>query len=165
MRPLATVAVAAALVAASAGAGVAAYRWVGHDQSSLPQISAYALGHTTRVGPFFYCNVVDLNDCVRDEAEGVLRVDDRTPVQLSVPGAISDAPWRLLKVYEDERNTTTTMFRPGSHLAVTIPTTDAQRGRMVGVVVQLMTLVRDENNEVFDLPHAEWSVKLTRSGG
>ena len=54
------------------------------------------------------------------------------------------------------------MFRPGSHLAVTIPTTDAQRGRVVGVVVQLMTLVRDQNDEVFDLPHAEWSVRLTR---
>ena len=161
MRPVA-MAVAASVVIASAGAGVAAYRWVGHDESSLPQISAYALGHTVRVGPFFYCNVVDLRDCARDETEGVLRIDDRGPVQLSVPGAISDAPWRLLKVYEDERNTTTTMFRPGSHLAVTIPTTDVQRGKMVGVVVQLMTLVRDEKNEVFDLPHAEWSVRLIR---
>lgn len=163
MRRPVTLAVAAAVVIASAGAGVAAYRVVGHRESPLPQISAYALGHTVRVGPFFYCNVIDLNDCVRDESEGVLRVDDRAPVQLSVPGAISDAPWRLLKVYEDQRDTTATMFRPGSHLAVTIPTSDAQRGKVVGVVVQLMTLVRDEKNDVFDLPHAEWSVKLIRS--
>lgn len=160
-RPI-TLALTALVIAASAGAGVAAYRWARPAGSPLPQISAYSLGHTTRVGPFFYCNVVDLNDCLHDEAEGVLKVNDRAPVQLSVPVAIGDAPWRLLKVYEDERNTTTTMFRPGSHLAVTIPTTDRQRGKVVGVVVQLMTLVRDENNEVFDLPHAEWSVKLTR---
>jgi hypothetical protein len=31
---------------------------------------------------------------------------------------------------------------------------------MVGVVVQLMTLVQDQNGELFDLPHAEWSVQL-----
>ena len=34
---------------------------------------------------------------------------------------------------------------------------------VVGVVVQVMTLVRDQNDEVFDLPHGEWSVQLTWS--
>ncbi|MDQ1319027.1 MAG: hypothetical protein QG655_270, partial [Actinomycetota bacterium] len=45
-------------------------------------------------------------------------------------------------------------------LAVTIPTVDPFRGRLMGIVVQLMTLVRDENEDLFDLPHAEWSVRL-----
>ena len=94
------------------------------------------------------------------QGEGGLAGDAGNPVQLSGPSAISDAPWRLLKVYEDERDSTTTLFRPGTRLAVTIPTTDPQRGRLAGVAVQLMTLVRDENGEVFDLPHGEWSVRL-----
>jgi hypothetical protein len=31
---------------------------------------------------------------------------------------------------------------------------------VVGLVVQLLTLVQDENGELLDLPHAEWSVQL-----
>lgn len=150
------------VVLASLGAGVAAYRWSRDSVSRLPEISAYSLGHTARVGPYFFCNVVDLNDCVRDGIQGTLRVDDRRPVQLSVPASIARAPWRLLKVYEDDRNTTATVFRPGSKLAATIATRDPQRGQVVGVVVQLLTIVRDQNNTEFELPHAEWSVRLTR---
>ena len=102
--------------------------------------------------------------CIRDSAksaaQGELSVTERDPVQLSVPTAISRAPWRLLRVYEDETNTTTTVYRPDTRLAVTIPTVDPQRGRTVGLVVQLLTLVQDQNGELRDLPHAEWSVKL-----
>jgi len=154
---------AALVLLASAGAGVAAYRWSRDSVSPLPQISAYSHGSTTRIGPYYFCNVVNLDDCVRDGAQGALRVNDREPVQLSVPVSISRAPWRLLKVYEDELNTTATWFRPGTRLAATIPTLDPQRGRLVGVVVQLMTLVRDQSGAEFELPHAEWSVRLNRS--
>jgi hypothetical protein len=86
-------------------------------------------------------------------------------VQLSVPEAISRAPWRLVQVYEDPTNATITMFRPGTRLAVTIPTVDPQRGRLTGIVVQLLTLVVD-NSQLNDIttvramPHAEWSVRL-----
>lgn len=150
------------VLAAALGAGVAAYRWSRDSVSRLPEISAYSRGETTRVGPYFFCNVVDLNDCVREGVQGALRVDDRQPVQLSVPMSIAQAPWRLLKVYEDDRNTTATVFRPGSRLAATIPTLDPLRGRVIGVVVQLLTIVRDQNGAEFELPHAEWSVRLTR---
>lgn len=153
---------AALVVLASLGAGVAAYRWSRDSVSRLPEISAYSRGETSRVGPYFFCNVVNLNDCVRDGEQGTLRVNDREPVQLSVPASIAQAPWRLLKVYEDDRNTTATWFRPGSTLAATIPTLDPLRGRVIGVVVQLLTIVRDQNNAEFELPHAEWSVRLTR---
>lgn len=152
----------ALVLLASLGAGIAAYRWSRDSVSRLPEISAYSRGDIARVGPYFFCNVVDLNDCVRDGAQGILPINDREPVQLSVPMAIAQAPWRLLKVYEDDRNTTATVFRPGSRLAATIPTLDRQRGRLVGVVVQLLTIVRDQNGAEFELPHAEWSVRLTR---
>jgi hypothetical protein len=151
---------AALVVLASAGAGVGAWLLTRDHGTALPEISAYSRGETIRVGPYLYCNVINLNDCAKSAAQGELSVTERDPVQLSVPTAISRAPWRLLRVYEDETNTTTTVYRPDTRLAVTIPTVDPQRGRTVGLVVQLLTLVQDQNGELRDLPHAEWSVKL-----
>lgn len=148
------------VVVASAGAGVGAWMLTRDTGSRLPEISAYSRGHTVRIGPYVYCNVVNLNDCQSPQTQGQLSVTDRFPVQLSVPTAIGRAPWRLLRVYEDERNSTTTIYRPDTELAVTIPTVDPQRGRLTGVVVQLLTLVQDPNGELRDAPHAEWSVRL-----
>ncbi len=151
-----------ALVAlAAAGAGVGAW-WLARDSGghALPQVSAYSRGTTVRVGPYLYCNVIDLNDCEQDGAQGELAVTERYPVQLSVPTEIARAPWRLLKIYADERDTTTTSYRPGTRLAVTVPTLDPHRGRVVGLVVQLLTLVQDQDGELRDLPHAEWSLRL-----
>lgn len=160
MKRLTGAIAAATVLVASAGAGIGAWRLTRDAGPALPEVSAYSRGEAVRVGPFFYCNVVDLNDCRRDGDQGELAVDDRNPVQLSVPAAIGRAPWRLLKVYEDERNTTSSVFRPDTHLAVTVPTVDPQRGRVVGLAVQLLTLVQDPQGNVFDLPHAEWSVRL-----
>jgi Protein of unknown function (DUF2771) len=103
--------------------------------------------------------VLNLDDCQQPQAQGELAVNEHYPVQLSVPEAISRAPWRLLQVYEDPANTATTMFRPGTRLAVTIPSFDPQRGRLTGIVVQLLTLVVDPSGELRDVPHAEWSVR------
>jgi hypothetical protein len=123
------------------------------------QITAYSHGHLIRVGPYLYCNVLNLDDCQQPQAQGELPVSEHYPVQLSVPEAISRAPWRLLQVYEDPANTATTMFRPGTRLAVTIPSFDPKRGRLTGIVVQLLTLVVDPAGELRDVPHAEWSVR------
>lgn len=152
--------VAALVVLTAVGAGVGAWRLARAHSSGLPQISAYSRGTTVRVGPYLYCNVVDLNDCVKDSAQGQLSVNERYPVQLSLPAAISSAPWRLLRVYSDERDTTATSYRPGTRLAVRVSTVDPQRGRLLGLVVQLLTLVQDQNGQLHDLPHAEWSVRL-----
>jgi hypothetical protein len=148
------------VVLAAAGAGAGAWLVVRHPDTALPEISAYSDGETVRVGPYLYCNVINLNDCAKSATQAELSVSERGPVQLSVPTAISRAPWRLLRVYEDEKNTTTTVYRPGTQLAVTIATVDPERGRVVGLVVQLLTLVQDQNGELRDLPHAEWSVRL-----
>ena len=128
-----------------------------------PQISAYSNGHLARVGPYRYCNVLNLNDCSNPQTEGELPVTPRNPVQLSVPTSIGRAPWRLLLVYENPRDTTTTLFRPNTRLAVTIGTTDRQRGRLTGVVVQLLTVVVNQNGELVEVPHAEWSVRTVWS--
>ena len=156
-------ALAAVVLAAGVGAGLAVWLTVHGHPPRHPQISAYSHGHLTRVGPYRYCNVLNLNDCQDPQLQGTLSVDARDPVQLSVPTAIGRAPWRLLQVYQDPRNTTATVFRPSARLAVTIPTVDAHRGRLAGVVVQLLTLVIDQNGEVTEAPHAEWSVRTVWS--
>ncbi|MEZ0351864.1 DUF2771 domain-containing protein [Mycobacterium sp. pR1184] len=154
------VALAAVVVLLAAGAGVGTW-WLLRDSGPRrPEISAYSHGHSVRVGPYMYCNVLNLDDCQQPQAQGELRVTGRYPVQLSVPEAISRAPWRLLQVYENPANTATTMFRPGTRLAVTIPSVDPQRGRLTGIVVQLLTLVVDQAGELHEAPHAEWSVRL-----
>jgi hypothetical protein len=153
--------VATLVVLSATAAGVAAWRWTSdHAGAGLPQISVYSRGTTIRVGPYLYCNVINLNECIKGGAQEQLSVTDDYPVQLSVPAAIARAPWRLLKVYADDRDATTTSYRPDARLAVTVPTVDPQRGRVLGLVVQLLTLVQDETGELRDLPHAEWSVRL-----
>jgi hypothetical protein len=151
---------AALVTLLAVGAGVGTWLLVRRPGPQRPEISAYSHGHLIRVGPYLYCNVLNLDDCQTPQTQGELPVSGRYPVQLSVPEAISRAPWRLLQVYEDPANTTTTMFRPGTRLAVTIPTLDPQRGRLTGIVVQLLTLVVDPSGELRDAPHAEWSVRL-----
>jgi hypothetical protein len=150
------------VVAVLSTAATAALIWqlTRHHEQDLPEISAFTSGVATVVGPYYYCDVLDLNDCREPGVQGELAVRERDPVQLSVPSTIAEAPWRLLRVYEDPANTTQTVYRPESRFAVTIPTVDPQRGRLTGIAVQLLTLVQDENGEVFELPHAEWSIRM-----
>jgi hypothetical protein len=143
----------------SVGAGIGTWYLLRPRGPQPVEITAYSHGRLIRVGPYLYCNVLNLDDCQQPQAQGELAVNEHYPVQLSVPEAISRAPWRLLQVYEDPANTATTMFRPGTRLAVTIPSSDPQRGRLTGIVVQLLTLVVDPSGELRDVPHAEWSVR------
>lgn len=145
------------------GAGIGAWALVREPGPRRPEISAYSNGHLARVGPYRYCNVIDLTDCLNPETQGELRVNSRSPVQLSVPTSIGRAPWWLLTVYEDSAVPATTFYRPGSRLAVTIPTVDPQHGRLTGIAVQLMTVFVDPNGEVQGVPHAEWSVRTVWS--
>ncbi|MDV3129784.1 DUF2771 domain-containing protein [Mycobacterium sp. 21AC1] len=149
---------AVVVVLATAGTAVLVWRLHDSDGEQLPEISAYSHGHLTRTGPFQYCPVLDLDNCLQPREQGQLPVTEDNPVQLSVPAAIGRAPWRLLRVYENPVDTTVALYPPGSTLAVTIPTVDPQRGRLTGIAVQLLTLVQDQNKEEFALPHAEWSI-------
>ncbi|MCG5431147.1 DUF2771 domain-containing protein [Mycobacterium sp. MYCO198283] len=123
-----------------------------------PDISVYSRGDTVRVGPIKYCRV-DLSDCRAPGQEGTLRVAHDKPVQLSVDHAISEAPWRMLRFYEDGGDPVENSYPPNSRLAVTVPTVDPQRGRLQGIGVYLPTLVLDPRGEIAEVPHAEWSVR------
>ncbi|WP_301121466.1 DUF2771 domain-containing protein [Mycolicibacterium fortuitum] len=151
-------ALGAVIVLAIAGTAVGVWRLHDAQGDRLPEISAYSHGHSARVGPFQYCEVLNLDDCKEPRDAGELRVDEDNPVQLSVPSAVSRAPWRLLRVYENPIDTTVTYYAPKTTLAVTIPTLDPNRGRLTGLAVQLLTLVQDQDGQEFALPHAEWSI-------
>ncbi len=155
-RKLALLAVVAVL---AAGAGVGAWALARKQGPLDPEISAYSSGHSARVGPYRYCSVLDLTDCHNPQTQGELPVNSRAPVQLSVPTSIGQAPWWLLTVYEDSAIPVTSFYRPGSRLAVTIPTVDPHHGRLTGIAVQLMTVYVDPSGEVQGVPHAEWSVR------
>ncbi len=155
-------ALTAVALLASVGTGLLVWR-LSRDPAPPPQISAYTHGQLTRVGPYRYCDVLNLDDCRNPRQQGELTVNARDPVQLSVSERIAAAPWRLLRVYQNPADTTVSVFRPDARLAVTIPTVDPQRGRLSGVVVQLMTLVRTPDGQVTDMPHAEWSVRTVWS--
>ncbi|OBG85327.1 hypothetical protein A5699_24840 [Mycobacterium sp. E802] len=149
---------AAVVVLAIAGTGVGIWKLSRGHGDQLPQISAYSHGHSVRIGPFQYCQVLNLDDCVDPQETGELPVREDNPVQLSVSSAIARAPWRLLRVYENPIDTTVSYYAPKTTLAVTIPTVDPNRGRLTGLAVQLLTLVQDQDGKEFALPHAEWSV-------
>ena len=159
MSRFAAVLTAVAVLLASGGAGVIGWLLSRNSMGEHPSISAYSNGRLTRVGPYFFCDVLNLNDCQNSATQGVLAVDGGNPVQLSVPSQIGAVPWRLLKVFEDPSDTTGTIFRPDTSLAVTIPTVDPPRGRLQGFTVQLLTLIQDEKGELREVPHAEWSVR------
>lgn len=144
-------------VIASGGTGALIWRLTRTPAPAHPEISAYTHGQLVRVGPYRYCDVFEITKCDIPETIGEVAVTSRDPVQLSVPAAIAKAPWVLIRAYEGG-GSVVDEFRPGSKLAVTIPTVDARRGRLTGIAVQLPTLVRDEQNNEFPWPHAEWSV-------
>jgi hypothetical protein len=150
-------------VLASVATGVLIWQLTRHPGPQHPEISAYTHEQLVRVGPYRYCDVFQITKCDVPETIGELVVTSRDPVQLSVPPAISRAPWVLLRAYEDSGDSVVEEFRPNTRLAVTIPTVDPHRGRLTGIAIQLPTLVRDEQGNVFPWPHAEWSVRTVWS--
>lgn len=154
---------AAVAVLASVATGVLIWRLTRNPLPEHPEISAYTSGQLVRVGPYRYCSVFNPTQCELPKAMGELVVTSRHPVQLSVPEAISRAPWVLLRAYEGPEDTVVETFAPNSRRAVTIPTVDPRRGRLTGIAVELPTLVRDEQGNEFPVPHAEWSISTVWS--
>lgn len=151
-------ALSAAVVVASGGAGVAAWQLARGSSPEHPEISAYTHGTLVRVGPYVYCDVLNLDDCDAPGSQGELPVNHSDRVQLSVPAAIGRAPWRLILAYEEPDEDVLLAFAPDERLAVTINTVDPERGRLTGFAVQLPTLV-ELDGELTEMPHAEWSIR------
>lgn len=157
MKRVAVVLACVALVA-SMFTGVLVWQLSRAPHQKYPEISAYTREQLVRVGPYRYCDVFVITNCDIPKTVGTLMVDWRDPIQLSVPPAIARAPWVLIRAYEGDAEPAVSEFRPNATLAITIPTVDPRRGRLTGIAVQLPTLVRDEQNNEFPWPHAEWSI-------
>jgi hypothetical protein len=158
VKRVATVLALVALLATGA-TGTMIWLLTMHRTPNHPEISAYTHGQLVRIGPYRYCDVIDLNKCDFPQTTGQLEVSSRDPVQLSVPPAIARAPWVLLRAYEGSDGPIPEVFLPNEKLAVTIPTVDPHYGKLTGLAIQLPTLVRDQDGNEFPLPHAEWSVR------
>lgn len=157
MRRIVTLLATVAVLAAAA-TGLLIWRLTRTPAAEHPEISAYTHGQLVSVGPYQYCDVIEVTDCEIPRTVGELVVSSRDPVQLSVPAAIAKAPWMLIRAYEGS-DSVVEEFRPGTRLVVTIPTVDPHHGRLTGIAVQLPTLVRDEENNEHPWAHAEWSVR------
>jgi hypothetical protein len=79
---------AVVVVLLAAAAGVGAWLLARPAGPQQPEISAYSHGHLTRVGPYLYCNVLDLNDCQAPQTQGELPFNGDFPVQLSAGHAV-----------------------------------------------------------------------------
>lgn len=150
-------ALAAVAVLATSGSAVLVWQLSRHPGPTHPEISAFTHGQLVRVGPYEYCNVYNPTECDTPQTMGELTVNTRDAVQLSVPPAISRAPWWLRLTYESYEQSVEE-FKPGSTLAVTIPTVDPRYGKLIGFVVQLPTVVLVDGEEK-PAVHAEWSVR------
>ena len=97
-----------------------------------PQVTFAAAGSSVTAGPTQYCDV-QVQDCQADpDAAVVLRVPPGSPLEVSVPGSVSEAPWQVVFRYRAPDGTATqarsTVFPAGQRSAYTLepPAQDAQ---------------------------------------
>jgi hypothetical protein len=140
------------LCAMALGAGA-----VGCSSSTeLPQITFYSDYSTTVTGPTTYCSL-DFTRCSTGTT-AQLPVRIGSPLQISLPTAISDAPWRLLTSYRTPSGVDEVgqrYFRPGEKMAVTV-TPPNPRDQLTGVEIQLPSGATDGNGN--PIARATWSV-------
>lgn len=141
------------------GAAIVVVVAVRNADEQLPQITAFGNGRSITVPPSVYCSI-DLQNCSQGDL-AVLDVDAGQPLQLSLPRAISDAPWRLVTVFQDpatgELVPQERYFESGSRRAVTVVSDRKPAWQLAGVEIQLPSAVVDENG----LPRARavWGIK------
>ena len=150
---------AVVVVLACAAAGVGAWALARGRSPLHPEISAYSHGQLTRVGPYRYCKVLDLNDCQNPQAQGELRVNARDPVQLSVPPAIGRAPWWLLRVYQDAVNPDDHLLPAGQPAGGHHSDRRSEAGTADGNRHPVDDCRRRPSRPLHGVPHAEWSVR------
>lgn len=147
----------AALVVVAAAVAATVWKLVDSAEPALPTITAFAHGSTEGVQPAQHCTLY-LEDCVENPITE-LEVPAGYPLQLSLPGEITDAPWRMITVYGDTRTGQTyidgMMFESGAKRAVTVPSDPSLQ--LLGVEIQLPSAVVDEAGE--PISHAVWAIK------
>jgi hypothetical protein len=164
---LAAIAVLAVIVATIGVVAVTAR----HANRPDPQITAYAHGRSVTVPPYLYCTITQADEsgrlrpnCRESDITVTLDTPPGSPLQLSLPRQLADAPWVMVREYALPDRTkvrdvkTYRDFKAGT-MAVTVPSQPAPDLRLVGVEMQLVMPTRDEaGNESF-APYQAWSIR------
>lgn len=120
-----------------------------------PQITAFAGGKSVEVAPTQYCNLY-LEDCVENPV-AELSVPRGKPMQISLPGDISNGLWRVVMVYQLDDGTVAfdeKYHSPGESLAITVETPDGMQ--LAGIEIQQPSAVVNEQGQ--PLVHATWAI-------
>lgn len=127
-----------------------------------PQVTFYSNGKSVQAGPVKYCSI-KVTDCVTG-AKSHLEVPTGSPVQISLPRQISDAPWTMTLEYlgpgmrsEYELRT----FAPGKRTAVTVGGPGEHR-QLLTVEINLPSAVVNPQGEPFS--RAYWALDTTPAG-
>ena len=131
-----------------------------------PTVSAFADGRAVEVSPFRYCPVTaPLRDYDGETATVPVRPD--RPLQLSLPKAISDAPWGLATVYQSADGDVVendAFFLPGQRTSMTVPALDDDGRALIGVEVRLPSGVIDTDTDQEEIvSHAIWSIATAQA--
>ncbi|MDA3630812.1 DUF2771 family protein [Saccharopolyspora sp. WRP15-2] len=105
-----------------AGAGVVLA--AGCAAPSEPQVTFYSHGRSVEVAPAQYCNPNGEKCTGSPDAVGKLRVPDGSPLQISVPGKVSETPWQVVFLYRgangQELDGRSPVFTPNERHAYTL---------------------------------------------
>lgn len=104
----------------------------GCSDDQRPQVTFSAAGSTVTAAPTQYCDV-DVQDCAADpDAAVALKVPPGEPLEVSVPGEVSQAPWQVVFRYRSADGAKTqarsNVFGAGQRSSYTLqlPAGDAQ---------------------------------------
>jgi hypothetical protein len=160
-------AVAVVIAATAAVVAVAVHRAPRPD----PQITAYAHGKSVTVPPFRYCTVSQANDtgqlslsCKESGVTAALDTPPGSPVQLSLPRYLADAPWHMVLEYSFPDGTTVAQQHdhheyPNGTMALTINSRPRPDLHLVGIEMQLLVPIRDETGNEGFAPFQAWSLR------
>lgn len=126
-----------------------------------PTITAFADGRSVTVEPYLYCPVNEPL-CENDGASSSVPVREGYPLQLSLPGEITSAPWIVAAVYADDSGNvveTDTLYLPDEKLGLTVAPTDDDGRKLLGVEIRLPSGVIDTDTLQEEIiSHAIWSI-------
>ncbi|MEC3913518.1 DUF2771 family protein [Nocardia sp. CDC160] len=171
-RTIVALAGAALLVFVAAVAAVVTIA-VRHTDQPSPEITAYAHGRSVSVNPYLYCDLqvskerLAVGKCDSTKAVSDLDVPPGSPLQLSLPKEIADAPWEILLGYRipgpkgdtAEPVLITSQDYPDKPLAITIKTPANEHVRLAIMELHLPIPARDEAGNEGVVSRGIWSIQ------
>ena len=128
--------------------------------SHRPTVTAFADGRTVVVEPYLY-GPVNEPLCDTDGTSATVPVREGHPLQLSLPGEITSAPWILAAVYADGDGAveSDTLYLPDEKLGMTVQPLDDEGRELLGVEIRLPSGVIDSDTQQEEIiSHAIWSI-------